>query len=278
MVKKILVALDSSEYSAELTKCAAFLSRSLGASVTGVHVVDIVALEGPLLHDIAGSIGFEPFHNFSKKMREFLEAKGRGVLDSFSEELEAEGIECDTRLLTGIVPNEISSEAKLFDLLLIGRRGANLAFEHGMLGSAAEAVVRKSPKPVLVVDKPFAEPKRPLLAYDGGERAARCMHSAAEFAVALSIPLTVLVVAAEGPEADRLLKGADDYLKPYGVETEFVRRDGPPEDAILAHYTEGGHDLLFMGSTHHSRIVELVLGSTIETVLRLIDGPLFLER
>jgi len=41
---------------------------------------------------------------------------------------------------------------------------------------------------------------------------------------------------------------------------------------------ECGHDLLFIGAYGHSRIIEMVLGSTTEFVLRNSPCPVFLAR
>jgi nucleotide-binding universal stress UspA family protein len=41
---------------------------------------------------------------------------------------------------------------------------------------------------------------------------------------------------------------------------------------------DGGYDLLFIGAYGHSRIIEMVLGSTTEYVLRNSDAPVFLAR
>jgi len=40
----------------------------------------------------------------------------------------------------------------------------------------------------------------------------------------------------------------------------------------------GLSDMLFMGATHRSRVVELVLGSTAEYVIRAVDGPVLVVR
>ena len=46
----------------------------------------------------------------------------------------------------------------------------------------------------------------------------------------------------------------------------------------LSMIRERGHDLLFIGAYGHSRIIEMVLGSTTEFVLRNSPCPVFLAR
>lgn len=277
MIKKILVAADGSDYGKSSMDYAFWLARRLDASVMAVHVVDIVSFEGSFLHDISGALGFEPFLNFSSRMKDILEERGRSILSGFEEAASEAGLEPESDLLFGVVTNEICEKAKLADLVVMGRRGVNAQFEYGLLGSATEGVIRKSPKPVLVVPREFTEPKKPLLAFDGSPNASKAMHSAAEWAKALGLPISVIHVSRTEGE-DSVIKDAEDYLSTYGLDVTYASVVDESPRGIENYYNENGHDLLFMGTSHHSRIVEMVLGSTTEHVVRSVKGPFFLER
>ncbi|HEY4706231.1 MAG TPA: universal stress protein [Thermodesulfobacteriota bacterium] len=276
MIKTILVPQDGSTFGRTALDYSIWLSKKFGAVIAGVHVVDVVSLEGPFLHDISGSLGFEPFLNFSTRMREAMETRGKTILSVFEEACKENNAECESQITFGIVANEITEKAKVADLVVIGRRGVNAQFEYGLLGSTTESVLRRSPKPVLIVPESFTEPNNPLLAYDGSPSASRAMHSAAEWAKTLDLQLTVLTVSPT--EDDPVLSEAAAYLKPYDIKARFVHRKGDAPIVIENYYKENGHDLLFMGSSHHSRLVEMVLGSTTEHVMRTVKGPFFLER
>lgn len=277
MIKTILVPQDGSVYGKSALDYSKWLSSRFGAGLVGMNVVDVVSLEGPFLHDISGSLGFEPFLNFSTRMREALETRGKTILSAFEDACKENGTSCETHITFGVVANEIVDKAKVADLVVIGRRGVNARFEYGLLGSTTESVLRRSPKPVLIVPERFTEPKKPLLAYDGSPNASRAMHSAAEWATTLDLSLTVLTVSSS-EEEDPILNDARTYLKPYGIHASFVHRKGDPPIVIENYYKDNGHDLLFMGTSHHSRLVEMVLGSTTEHVMRTVQGPFFLER
>src|SRR5262249_12046884 len=157
-----------------------WLSERLRAKLIGLHVIDIVSIEGSFLHDVSGSLGFEPYLDFSAKMREALQERGRVLLETFSERCRERAIPYDTVLPLGIIANEICDQARTADLVVLGHRGVNEQFSTGLLGSTTESVARKSPKPVLVSPMQFREIRRPLLAYDGSQRASAAMHMAAE--------------------------------------------------------------------------------------------------
>lgn len=279
MIKSILVALDGSEHADAALQHALWLAERLGATVVGLHVVDIVSIEGSFFHDISGSLGFEPYLDFSSKMRDALRERGRVLLDVFGKRCAERKVPCDTVLAMGIVPNEICDQARVADLVVIGHRGVNERFSTGLLGSTAESIARKSPKPVFVTPARFREVSRPLLAYDGSQRASAAMHLAAEVTSRLSLPLTVLHVAREGAtNGDRAMDEARRYLQSYDLAVEYETVTGHPNERIVEVIGARGYDLLFIGAYGHSRIIEMVLGSTTEYALRNCPCPLFLAR
>lgn len=278
MIKNVLVAVDGSEHSRSAIEHALWLAARVEASVTGLHVIDIVSIEGPFLHDISGSLGFEPYLDFSSKMREVLAERGKAVLGEFAERAAEAGVHCETRMDVGVIGNEICERARTADLVVIGHRGINEKFSTGLLGSTAESVARKCPKPLLVCSAAWKGVKKPLLAYDGSQRSASAMQSAAEFCVSFAMPLAVIHVARDEAAGASTLEEAKGYLAPYSIEATFSCVTGHAPEQIIATIEAQGHDLLFIGAYGHSRIVEMVLGSTTEYVLRNAPCPVFLSR
>lgn len=280
MIKNVLVAIDGSEHSRSAIEHALWIAARSEASVTGLHVIDIVSIEGSFLHDISGSLGFEPYLDFSSKMREVLEERGKAMLGEFAERAAEANVRCETLMDVGVIGNEICERARTADLVVIGHRGINEKFSTGLLGGTAESVTRKCPKPLLVCPAAWKGVKKPLLAYDGSQRSASAMQSAAEFCVSFAMPLAVIHVArdeAAGAGA-RALEEAKRYLSSYCVEATFSCVTGHAPEQIIATIKAQGNDLLFIGAYGHSRIVEMVLGSTTEYVLRNAPCPVFLSR
>jgi len=98
-----------------------------------------------------------------------------------------------------------------------------------------ESVSRKCPKPVFISTRRFAPCSKPLLAYDGSERAASAMQVAAEFCATLGLPLSVLTVNKDTAQGQRLLAEAQAYLRPYGIEVSFeLEQTGKAPERISA--------------------------------------------
>jgi nucleotide-binding universal stress UspA family protein len=279
MIKNILVAIDGSEHSRSATELALWIAGRVDASVTALHVIDIVSIEGSFLHDVSGSLGFEPYLDFSSKMREVLEERGRVMLAEFSDQAAEANVRCETLMDVGIIANEICERARTADVVVIGHRGVNEKFSTGLLGGTAESVTRKCPKPLLVSPAQWKGGiQKPLLAYDGSQRAASAMQAAADFCVSLALPLAVAHVARDEASAARVLDEAKRYLAPYAIQSSFASLSGQAPERIVAAIHGEGYDLLFIGAYGHSRIVEMVLGSTTEYVIRNAPCPVFLSR
>jgi nucleotide-binding universal stress UspA family protein len=278
MIKNILVPLDGSEHSRAALEYAEWLADKFGGTLFGQHVIDTISIEGTFFHDVSGSLGFEPYLDFSTKMREILEERGKTVLEAFAESCREKRIRHQTFLDMGLIANEICARAKVADLVVIGHRGINEEFSTGLLGSTAETITRKSPRPVFVSPRTFKPIERPLLAYDGSQRASSAMESAAEFCTRLRLPLAVLTIAREDKIAETIQHQARAYLDSYAVETRYEWAPGYPEQKIIEYLTNFGHDLLFIGAYGHRRIIEMVLGSTTEYVMRNATCPVFMNR
>ncbi len=278
MIKNVLVPIDGSEHSKAAVEYGTWFAENFAGTLFGQHVIDTASIEGTFFHDISGSLGFEPYLDFSTKMREVLEERGKILLEEFSERCRGKGIRHETFLDMGIVPNEICERAKVADLVVLGHRGINEEFSTGLLGSTSEGVTRKCPRPVFVTTQKFSAIQNPLLAYDGSQRASSAMESAAEFCTQLHLPLTVVYVPKEEGMEEKVFKEARSYLDSYGLEVRYEVVKGFPEQKIVEYLRNFNYDLLFIGAYGHRRIIELVLGSTTEYVLRNSPCPVFLKR
>jgi len=83
-------------------------------------------------------------------------------------------------------------------------------------------------------------------------------------------------VAAEFREQHRRLHALQQQAQQSGVETTTRFVQGPAVDTILEEATNGGADLIVMGSHGHGPLRHLLLGSVSEGVLRKAGCPVLL--
>jgi nucleotide-binding universal stress UspA family protein len=74
------------------------------------------------------------------------------------------------------------------------------------------------------------------------------------------------------------LEAAGEYLSTQGVSPTLLELEGPVPGAILETAAERGVDLLLIGGYGHSPILDVVIGSTVDEVLRWADRPVLICR
>ena len=95
----------------------------------------------------------------------------------------------------------------------------------------------------------------------------------------LELPLTVLTVNKDEEQGHRILNEASSLSAALRHDRAVrAAATGNAPERIANFIREHDHDLLFIGAYGHSRIIEMVLGSTTEYVLRNTDCPVFLNR
>lgn len=178
--------------------------------------------------------------------------------------------------MSGIVPRTIVENADLVDLIIMGRGGEHSQWLEGLVGSTTEAVIRRAAQPVLVtgIDRPGET--RFLTAYDGSHHARRALKAAVAIATEWRMPFHLLTMG--DSSGDALIEEARAYLQAYPVEVEYVLRAGVPGEGIVRYAHECEADLLVMGAYGHSKVRELVLGSTTAYAINHAPCPVFLAR
>ena len=165
---------------------------------------------------------------------------------------------------------------ELADLTVMGRAGEHTEWLDGLVGSTTEAVVRRAEQPVLVTGADTPGRERFMVAYDGSVHAKRALHTAAEIGVDWAMPCHVFV--AGGKRADALLEEARSYLSAHRLSANYVARESDPSEAIIAYAEECHADLLVMGAYGHTKVRELVVGSTTAYALNHAPCPILLTR
>ncbi len=278
MIKHILVSIDGSANSDTALTYGIYLSKKLNAALHIQHVIDVVFLENPFLHDLSGAMGFEPFMDFSGKVNDILRQRGNQILSDAAAVCKNAAIECKTYLDTGIVTKEICDREKLVDLVIIGQKGVNSQFDRKILGSTTEGLTRRLTKPLFISPEQFKELSRILLAYDDSNAAKKAMEFSVGFCKDMNLPLSIVNVTKDETASMTILNSVKSYVEPYGIVFDTAIKTGNTEKVLKSMLDDAAYDLLIMGAHGHSRIVEFVLGSTAEYVIRNTKKPVIVTK
>jgi nucleotide-binding universal stress UspA family protein len=144
---RIVVPLDGSELAEEAIAHAETLTRTTGAPI---HVVRVVNTP-PLTQVAMAGLGVEQAAlSAALKRIEAEEAAAAEYLEVVRERLDERGLVTTTAVVTGEVVPELLGAVQPRDVLVMTTHGRT-GLMRWFFGSVAEAVIRRSPAPVLLI-------------------------------------------------------------------------------------------------------------------------------
>lgn len=211
--------------------------------------------------------------------KEHLESeKARNVKLVFEGLCQDVGVAGKLSIEAGKVARKITALARWTDLIVV-----NLAYPPGeqpvaRLSSGFRTLLLRSSRPVLAVPSVRSPLQRGLLAYDGSPKADEALYIAAYLAGRWQIHLAVITVLESRRVRSDVISRARAYLQAQGVQATYVERSGPVAEAILDAATEKESDLILTGGYGHSPVLEAMVGSTVDHLLRKSPRPLLICR
>jgi nucleotide-binding universal stress UspA family protein len=279
IIQDIMIPIDGSEHARVAVAYGIYFAKKIKASLTGIHVIDLRLLHGPVFTDVSGS-GIPSYDEFIPAIESSLDARAEAILQDFKKQCEDEGVPSQSKKITGIIDDVIIEEGQgRCDWILLAQRGEHFHIDNGaLLGSTTQSVVRRSGKPVLVTPGKYREINSMAVAYDGSAPAEKALNLAAELAKLTKWPLTVVTITANKGWGDEISKKADDYLVPFAIQHKTMVIPGNEEQELL-NFTGGKEtDLLVMGAYGHNKLRELVVGSITSLIMRKSDIPVLMTR
>lgn len=144
MYQRIMVAVDGSGPSSEALEEGIKFARDQGAQLRLVHVLDFAS----------SNWAAEGYVDLSL-LQQAIRNTGTQILAQAARHAEDAGVAVETALLEGYgerIPKMIAEAAREWpaDLIVVGTHGRH-GFDHLLLGSVAEGVVRTASVPVLLI-------------------------------------------------------------------------------------------------------------------------------
>ncbi|OJY36008.1 MAG: universal stress protein UspA [Rhodobacterales bacterium 65-51] len=282
--QKIVALVDGSIYSASVCDHAAWIASRTGAPVELIHVLG--RREASDSHDHSGAIALgartalmEQLAELDAQRAKLISHRGRAILEDAQALVEKAGVaDVTTRLRHGDIVEAVADVEGDARVILIGKRGEAADFAKGHLGSNLERIVRASHKPVFVASRAFKRISKVLVAYDGGTSAMKAVDHIARSPLFRGLAVHVVTVGSASPEVTKGLADAKAMLKAAGIDAETSVLPGQPETALGKLVDEAQFDMLVMGAYGHSRIRNLIIGSTTTAMIRACKVPVVLMR
>jgi nucleotide-binding universal stress UspA family protein len=280
MYKNILLCTDGSPAADVAADCAIGLAKKLGGRIVALYVTDVRILEGPLLADISGALGAQPYSALLPQLEQIQRDKADAILQAISRRCADRGVEHKVAHETGSLLHTMLDYERHADLVVLGQRGEHARWSGDMLGSSVERMVRASVKPCLVTSDRFRTIKHILLAHDGSAESNKALRAGIKLAANLGVEVTIVTVCQRDNEeaASKILQQAHQQALDSKLAAHAQLGHGNAETEILKLCKKIGANLIVMGAYGHTRIRELVLGSTTSHVIRKSGVPVLLVR
>jgi nucleotide-binding universal stress UspA family protein len=223
-----------------------------GASLYGLHVVEEEA-------DLASEAALRVQAEFERRCQE-AQVPGR------------------LAIAAGEVVEQTCARATVADLVIVNLSYPPAPQPLAKLSSGFHDLIQRCPRPVLATPQTVSPLNRALLAFDGSPKAREALFVAAYLAGKWRIPLSVVTVEDGGFDPEEVLAQARSYLEEHGVSADYRMERGPVGDTILDNCSRDGCDLVLVGGYGLTPVLEVVLGSAVDQVLRQSCQPVLICR
>jgi nucleotide-binding universal stress UspA family protein len=277
----VIACIDGvGERAAGICDAASWASLRLDAPLKLLHVLD--RNQYPAGQDLSGSIGLgsreallEELAALDEQRGKLAREQGRLMLDAARERAREDGVSEPQVLQRHGDLVETLAELEQDTRLLVFGRGGTATHP---LGHQVEAVIRALHRPMLVLPGDFTAPTRFLIAYDGSPTARKAVDMVCASPLLQGLPCDLLLIGPSTHDVQLELTRAAEKLEHTGFEVRAEILAGDVEERLLGAVDARGAGMLVMGAYGHSRIRQMLVGSTTTNLLRRTRVPLLLLR
>jgi nucleotide-binding universal stress UspA family protein len=242
LISDLLVAISGEEPGWQALDQALLVAQHEGARLAGLHVVGSAAARDS--------------------------AAVAATRAEFERRCAAAGVVGRLAVEVGDITRTICDRARWTDLVVV-----SLSYPPGVepiarLRSGFRSLVQRCPRPILAVPRANPNAQRALLPYDGSPKAEEALFAATYLALRWQLALDVVTVIEGDQTRADTQERARRYLERHGVQAAYHVEHGPAAEGILRAAAACGSDIIVIGGYGFNPLFEIVLGSTVDQVLR----------
>lgn len=282
----ILVADDNSSEARAAANAALQIAQNQNLAIQGLYVVEEALALDTYANYHAELPGFSIPGNGSDRepssraeLVRWFENQGRLALCWLETACTEAGVPVTTKMLAGGVSELLLRDAAQARMLAIGRRGHGHKDDLKPLGYNFRKIAHHAHVPMLVGGKKSPSLHRLLLAYHGRAHAKDALAWTAQLQRDLAAEVIVLSVC-EDTEPDQCglsMEEIEDSLAHSALASyRFVTGHKRPADEMAAVAAANDVDLIILGRYRHSALVEWLVGSTVDRLLRKTSLPVLI--
>ena len=204
--------------------------------------------------------------------------RARTVQAEFLDRCQTAGIQGRMAIEIGGISRKICERARWADLAVVSLAHPPGRYPIARLNSGFRTMVQRCPRPILAVPGTPSPLNRALLAFDGSPKAMEALFIGTYLNVRWNTSLVLLTITEGRRVTSNILGQAEQYLEDQGAQAIAINRSGPGAETILASAGEHKCDMFIIGGYSMQPVQEVVLGSTVDQVLRESRMPVMVCR
>jgi len=269
----LVMAQDDSPAARSASTPAIQIAQRHRLSIRGVYVIDATLILDTY-SSYQAELGSAEYSASCSELSNRFQEHGEAAFLWLESQCRAVGVAVTSTIEFGRVPEVILRKATQATLLALGRRGHNHAAAFDSLGQHFRTIAHQVQPPVLVGGEESRAVQRVLLAYNESEPAQRALAWASLLQRTLSAEVVVVTIEEDPTPNRQWIKEMEPRLAQSGlVNYQFVRCGGQPSAEVVATATNNKTDLIVMGGYRHGVLLEWLIGSTVDQVLRYTPVP-----
>lgn len=282
----ILVADDYSADARAAADAAIKIAQNQNLAIRGLYVVDeVLALDtyanyhAELLLPPRKSNGERREPGSRAELMSWFETQGEAALNRLQTACDEAGVPVTTSLLAGGVPEMVIRCAAQAQMLALGRRGHSHGNDSKSLGYNFRKIAHQVHRPMLVGGLVKPSLHRLLLAYHGLAHADEALAWTARLQQGLDAEVIVLCVCEDTQSclSGISLEEIKARLAKSGLGAyRFLTGHGRPSTAMADIAAANDVDLIILGRYRHGALVEWLVGSTVDRLLRATSLPILI--
>jgi nucleotide-binding universal stress UspA family protein len=275
-MKKILAVIDAVNYKAHQLDVIMSITSLQENSLTVLLLQDTkgaaVLFSSPGMEGLAGA--------YYDKLRESEHEKKELIEDNYvalKKDCKERGLHCTIKNVKCIAEDEVITESRFFDLLVIGKALSFPYLYDTNPTNFVKNMLTHAQCPVIVLPETIQKIDGVAFCYNGTYASMYAIRAfAALFPELVGRHSEILYVCEKGERTIPLKEYLQEYLKAYQAHLTYKILTGHPDQAIQE-YLDTRTDLIgTFGAYGRSRVSRFFNSSSADNILRNLKGPVFI--
>ncbi len=200
------------------------------------------------------------------------------IQEEFTYRCEQAGVHFDFQQRTGDITANICELARWNDLVIINLSYPPESSAVSRLVSGIRNLIQRCPRPLLFTPQASQPVNHPLLVFDGSLKAQEALYIATYIAGQWQLPLHVISID-EGEYISEIKDPPQRYLENQNVQADYILIDkNNSTEEIFNYVYQLNVDLLITGGYSRNPIMEILQGSDLDDILRIVHIPIIISR